>query len=74
MADTPPDFRRVVVYSHLSRDRFLAPPATCGDWVAVWNGYPEAGRELAGKKPVKVIRLGPDEVTIFQGKYASRQQ
>jgi hypothetical protein len=66
VADTPPDFRRVVVYSHLSRDRFLIPPATCGDWVAVWSDYPEAGRELAGTKPVEVIRYGSDAVNILR--------
>ena len=62
----PPDYQRVVVYSHLARSQLLVPPATCGDWVAIWNDYPEAARMLAGKKPVNVIRSGSDEVSILR--------
>ena len=70
-AAAPPDYQRVVVLSHLPRDRFLAPPATCGDWVAVWSDYPEAARELAGAKPVEVIRYGADAVSILRRECAA---
>ena len=71
-AASPPDYQRVVVYSHLARNQLLAPPATCADWVAVWSDYPEAARELSGSKPVKVIRAGPDAVSILRRECPAR--
>jgi hypothetical protein len=62
------DYSRVVVHSRLGRDRLLAPPATCGEWVAVWSDYPDAARELAGVQPVDVLRSGPLSVTILRRK------
>jgi hypothetical protein len=62
------DYARTVVHSHLSRDRLLAPPAGCGEWVAVWSDYPDAARELAGAQPVDVLRSGPMSVTILRRK------
>jgi len=62
------DYSRVVVHSLLGRDRLLAPPATCGEWVAVWSDYPDAARELAGVQPVDVLRSGPLSVTILRRK------
>jgi hypothetical protein len=60
-AATPPDYQRVVIYSRLGRQRLLVPPA-CGEWIAVWNQYPEAARELAGSKPVHIITT--DDLTV----------
>jgi hypothetical protein len=62
------DYSRVVVHSHLGHDRLLTPPATCGEWVAVWSDYPDAARELAGAQPVDVLRSGPLSVTILRRK------
>jgi hypothetical protein len=63
---TPPDYQRVVVYSHLGRGRLVAPPVSCAEWIVVWNDYPEAGRELAGVRPVQVLRSGPLLATILR--------
>jgi hypothetical protein len=65
---TGTDYGRLVVHSRLGRDRLLAPPATCGEWVAVWSNYPDAARELAGVQPVDVLRSGPLSVTIVRRK------
>jgi len=62
------DYARTVVHSHLGLDRLLAPPAACGEWVAVWSDYPDAARELAGAQPVDVLRSGPMSVTILRRK------
>jgi hypothetical protein len=62
------DYARVVVHSRLGRERLLAPPAACGEWVAVWSGYPDAARELTGAQPVDVLRSGPLSVTILRRK------
>jgi hypothetical protein len=62
------DYSRVVLHSRLGRDRLLAPPATCGEWVAVWSDYPDAARELSGAQPVDVLRSGPLSVTILRRK------
>ena len=37
--------------------------AACGEWVAVWNDYPDATRELAAGTLVDV-RAGSESVTI----------
>lgn len=66
MAGTPPDYQRTVVYSKLGRERLLAAPDGCAEWVAVWSGYPDAARELAGEEPVKVVRAGPKSVAILR--------
>ncbi|MEO8657133.1 MAG: hypothetical protein ABI693_01615 [Bryobacteraceae bacterium] len=63
---TPFEFQRVVVYSRLGRDRFLKPPAPCGEWVAIWSRYPEAEGELAGARPVEVIRSGAEVVRVLR--------
>jgi hypothetical protein len=60
------DYQRVLVHSHLGRDRLLESPTACGEWVAVWSDYPDAARELAGAPPVQVLRSGPVSVTILQ--------
>jgi hypothetical protein len=62
----PVNYQRVLVYSHLDRSRLLAPPAACGEWVAVWSDYPDAARELKGAQPVEVLRSGPMSVTILR--------
>jgi len=65
---TGTDYARVVVHSRFGRDRLLAPPATCGEWTAVWSNYPDAARELAGVQPVDILRSGPLSVTILRRK------
>jgi len=54
------------LYSHLGRDRLLASPTACAEWVAVWSDYPSAVSELAGRQPVQVLRCGPMSVTILE--------
>src|SRR5262249_31653436 len=66
LAAMPPDYRRVVVYSRLGRERLLAPPAPCGEWIAVWNDYPNIACELAVAEPVQVLRSGPMSVSILR--------
>jgi hypothetical protein len=66
LAATPPDYQRVAVYSRLGREPLLAPPAPCGEWVAVWNNYPDVARELAVAEPVQVLRSGPMSVSILR--------
>jgi hypothetical protein len=66
VAAAPPDYERVVVYSRLGRDRLLAPAAACGEWVVVWNAYPDAARELAGADPVRVLRSGALSASILR--------
>jgi hypothetical protein len=60
------DYQRLLVYSHLGRDRLLASPTACAEWVAVWSDYSSAARELAGRQPVQVLQSGPMSVTILQ--------
>jgi hypothetical protein len=66
---TPPDYQRVVVYSRLGLERLLAPPASCAEWVAVWNDY-------AGPAPRfevrSVLRVGSATVTIGKSSCAAR--
>jgi len=62
------DYARLVVHSRLAHERLLAPPATCGEWVAIWSDYPEAAHELAGAQPVDILRSGPLSVTILRRK------
>jgi hypothetical protein len=66
VAATPPDYQRVVVYSRLDRDRFLAPPAGCAQWVTVWNDYPETNPELTGATPVKTIQSAKVSVRVLR--------
>jgi Dolichyl-phosphate-mannose-protein mannosyltransferase len=61
-----PDYQRLLVYSRLPRNRLLAPPAACADWVAVWNDYPDVARELAAGAFVHAIHAGPQSVTILR--------
>jgi hypothetical protein len=61
----PPEYQRVQVYSKLSHELLLLPPA-CGEWVAIWNDYPDAAHELHGAKPVQVLRSGEMSVTIVR--------
>jgi len=68
----PPDYQRVRVYSKLSRDRFVMPPV-CGEWVAVWSDYPDAARELNGKQPVQVLRVGEMSVTVVRRSCENRK-
>ena len=63
---TPPDYQRVVVYSHLNRGQLLASPAACAEWAVVWNEYPDAARALAGAKPVEILRSGPLSASILR--------
>jgi hypothetical protein len=37
IADTPPDYQRIVVYSRLPRERLLSRAEGCADWVVKWN-------------------------------------
>jgi len=60
------DYQRLLLYSHLGRDRLLASPTACAEWVAVWSDYPSAVSELAGRQPVQVLRCGPMSVTILE--------
>src|SRR5258708_23115132 len=53
---------------HIELAPLLAPPANCGEWVAVWSDYPDAARELAAAQPVDVLRSGPMSVTILRRK------
>jgi hypothetical protein len=62
----PMDYKRVLAYSHLGSSQLLAPPATCGEWVAVWSDYPDVARELAGAQPVEVLQSGPMSVTVLR--------
>jgi hypothetical protein len=62
----PMDYKRVLAYSHLGSSQLLAPPATCGEWVAVWSDYPDAAHELAGAQPVQVLQSGPMSVTVLR--------
>ena len=66
LAAMAPDYQRVAVHSRLGRERLLAPPAPCGEWVAVWNNYPDVARELAVAEPVQVLRSGPMSVSILR--------
>jgi hypothetical protein len=61
---TAPEYQRLVVYSRLPSNRLLAPPAACGEWVAIWSDYPNAAHELAIGTSVEVIRAGSRSVTI----------
>jgi hypothetical protein len=60
------DYQRTLVQSRLGRERLLAPPADCGEWVAVWDDYPDAAKALAGVQPVDVLRAGSRSVTIVR--------
>jgi hypothetical protein len=62
----PLNYQRLLVYSRLGSSRLLTPPASCGEWVAVWSDYPDAARELTGTQPVEVLRSGPMSVTILR--------
>jgi hypothetical protein len=66
METAPPSYQRVVVYSKLGRERLLASPAACAEWVAVWSDYPDAARELAGAEPVQTLRSGPLSVSVLR--------
>lgn len=66
MSRTPPDYQRVVVHSQLGRERLIASPVGCSEWVALWNDYPVAFRDLDGAAPVDVLRCGPLSVTLFK--------
>jgi hypothetical protein len=65
-ASTPPDYQRVVVYSHLNRNQFLASPTACAEWTVAWNEYPDAARALAGAPPVEILRSGPLSATVLR--------
>jgi hypothetical protein len=62
----PVNYQRLLAYSRLGSSRLLTPPATCGEWVAVWSDYPDAARELADAQPVEVLRSGPLSVSILR--------
>jgi hypothetical protein len=62
----PMNYKRVLAYSRLGSSQLLAPPATCGEWVAVWSDFPDAARELAGARPVEVLQSGPMSVTVLR--------
>ena len=34
---TPPDYQRIVVHSRIPRERLLAKPSGCADWIVNWN-------------------------------------
>jgi hypothetical protein len=70
---TGTDYARVVVHSRFGRDRLLAPPAACGEWVAVWSDYPDAARELDGAQPVDILRSGSLSVTILRRKCSTEE-
>ena len=62
----PPDYQRVVVYSHLNRGQLLASPAACAEWAVVWNEYPDAARAFTGAKPVEILRSGPLSARVIR--------
>jgi hypothetical protein len=66
IAGTPPDYQRLVTYSRLGRERLLVPPVGCAEWVAVWDDYPDAARELEAAQPVAVVRAESRSVTILR--------
>ena len=37
IAETPPDYQRIVVYSRLAPERLLPHAGACADWVVKWN-------------------------------------
>jgi hypothetical protein len=63
---TPPDYQRVVVHSRLGRDRLLASPAGCAEWIVVWQDCPGGTGAAAGAAPVEVLRAGSRSVSVFR--------